>query len=253
MRRTSAAVLFILAAPACVIGESTSGGGDQVNGEGDGTGGGGGGGAEPAPVSAQADRTAVSTQLGKTETLTVTVSSLDGFSGAVDVVPSVVDEAGKAVQGWALTPTPASVELSGQGSAQIQLAVEIPTDAAVLAPKIKVALKDATGKQWATDMISAFQVANQVTINLAATGTAIPHSAWPEAGQTTTIRSGAKVIFHNQDTIPHLIHGGKGIPHEVVDLAPGADYTVTPTKTDSWWCHKHQESPTSGRKVTVIP
>lgn len=203
------------------------------------------------------DRTAVSTELGRTETLAITITGQNGFSGAVAITPSVVDADGKAIEGWTLTPTPASVDLSANGSAQVQLTVSIPTDAVVLTSKVKVALNGASGAALITDVSSAFTIAKQVTIDLPAAGIAPPrHITWPAPGQSITIHAGTKVVFHNGDTVPHRIHGSDGIAHEPDDLAAGADYVTTPTavagKVGTWWCHAH-ESSAAARMINVVP
>lgn len=251
MRRFLFAVAGSLAIPGCLVGTgdiSTESGKDD---DGSGTGPGGGQSGQSA-VTATLDKAAISTELGKLETLTITVTGTNGFSGAVDVVPSVVNAAGEPVAGWQLTPTPASVNLPLDGSAQVQVAVSVPSDAAVLSPKIKVALKTALGSAPA-EVSAAVTVAKQITIGLAATGTASPHAAWPAVGQTLTIRAGTKVVFHNADSIAHQMHGSGGILHEAGLLAPGGDYTVTPSANGQWWCHAHGEGSGAARSIKVIP
>jgi len=165
----------------------------------------------------------------------------------------MVDAAGNAVTGWTLTPTPATVDLGSKASAQVQLVVTVPTDAAVLTPHVKIGLQDGSGKTWASDMTAAFTVAKQLTIELPASGIAPPkHLAWPDSGQVITVRAGTKVSLYNADSVPHRIHGSNGVPHEPGDLAPGADYVVTPTVDGKWYCHSH-ESSANARTIKVIP
>src|SRR5262245_33403522 len=136
--------------PACLVGGGgiTGIGDDQTVGD-DGTGGGGGGdgsgsgsgsGNTTTPrITATVDKGTVNTELGKTETLQVMISGANGFSGAVSVTPSVMNGT-TPVTGWTMTATPASVTLDTDGTAMVSLAVKVPTDAAVLAPTIKIDL-----------------------------------------------------------------------------------------------------------------
>jgi plastocyanin len=204
-------------------------------------------------VGGTVDKTTVATELGKTETLMLTVTGTMGFSGTVNIVPTVVDAAGNPVTGWTLTPTPASVDLSTDGSAQVSLTVAIPTDTAALASTVKVGL---TSTAAAVAVTSAFTVANQYTFNLEAVGTGA-HTLWPARASDVQIHAGAAIIFHNADTIPHEIHGDNGVQHEGGALAAGADYKTVPTATaggpGSWYCHLHGIDSANARTVTVIP
>jgi hypothetical protein len=99
---------------------------------------------------------------------------------------------------------------------------------------------------------SALTVANQLTINLDAAGTAAPHLAWPAKNVVVKVQSGVKLIFHNADTISHEIHGDGGIPHEPGALAAGADYVINAVTSDGdWYCHDH-ESGTQARLLNVL-
>src|SRR5829696_6300759 len=88
------AIAFALLLPACIVGSGEiDGSGDDQGGGGEGGGGGGGGGGgdgsgsgsgsgvQNTPhVTASIDKQTVSTELGKTENLSITINSVDGFT-----------------------------------------------------------------------------------------------------------------------------------------------------------------------------
>jgi len=263
MRSTLIAGVFALLLPACIVGEDgitgagggQSGGGDMSGGGGgggDGTGGGtgSGSGTQTTPrVEASVDKATVSTELGKTETLTLTVQSMNGFAGTVTIAPSVMDGT-TAVTGWTLTPNPATVTLTDGSSQTVQLSVKVPTDTASLAPSVKV---DLTSSAATATVSSAFTVAKQVTILIASgTGTGAPHTGLPSTNTPLRIRTGTKLVFHNADGIQHVIHGDGGIPHENTAAGqPNTDYTVTVSNDATWYCHDHEGSGTA-RPVLIV-
>lgn len=253
MRTSLLAAFIAVTLPACMVGGITGiGGEDETVGEGgggEGGGGGGGGGGEGSGsgsgeiqetprVDATLDKTTVMTELGKTETVTVTISSMNDFTGPVPITAAVLDGA-TPVTGWTVTANPASVDLTAGGTATVELTVKIPTDSMALAPKLEVDL----GGSAPMAVESAFNVANKVTINIGAgTGMAAPHAGLP-LNQPLRIRAGTMVVFHNGDTIQHVIHASGGIDHENTALGmPGTDYMVTPTSDATWYCHNHEGS-----------
>lgn len=232
--------------PACLIGTGDitdvgdesgdeSGGGSDGTGGGDGNGGTGGGTMNMPRVQASVDKTTVSSELGKTETLMVTVQSMDGFAGTVSVNASVLDGT-TALTGFTLTPSPASVTLEPGMSQQVELKVTIPTDAAALSPSLKIDLGNGV------TTTSEFTIAKQVTVTIpAGTGTGGNHLMLPAPNAPIRIRTGTKMIFRNADGANHVIHGNGGIPHENTALGqPNTDYVVTPTDDATWYCHSHE-------------
>jgi len=205
----------------------------------------------PTPkVAATVDKMTVDTELGKTETLTLTVTGTDGFAGDVTIQPTVVDSAGNPLTGWTLTANPATLTLSQNGTMTSMVSVKIPTDAAELAPIVKLAVSSTAP---AVEADSALTVKKQVTLTFdAGAGTAAPHQGLPQPNSRLMIRAGTKVIFHNGDTIPHRIHGDGGITHEPSDLAPGGDYAVTVNADADWYCHDHENSNADVRLVSIV-
>jgi len=235
MRRPLIAGLFALLVPGCLVGE-IGGVGDDDQGSGSGSDNGSGSGSNTTTprLEASIDKASVSTELGRTENLVVTLTSVNGYTGTVTVTPSMMDGT-TALTGYTITPTPASVDMTSGGTATVMLAVKVPTDAAVLAPSLKIDL-------GTTSVTSAFTVANQLTIVIpSGTGTGAPHAGLPAINSPIRIRSGAMLIFHNADGIQHVIHADGGIPHENTSLGlPNTDYKVVPTDSATWYCHDHE-------------
>jgi hypothetical protein len=249
------ALAFVLLLPACIVGsgEIDDVGDDQGGGGGGGGGGGSGNGSgtQPTPhITASVDKTSVSTELGKTETLALTINSVDGFTGPVSVTAAVMDGT-TTVSGWTLTATPPSVDLAVDASATVMLQVKIPTDTAALAPTLDI---DLASTAEPVSVSSAFTVAKQVTIEIPAnTGNTSIHAGLPPANSPIRIRSGTKIIFHNSDDIQHVIHANGGINHENLALGqPGTDYVATPTDNATWYCHDHEGGSNINRPILIV-
>lgn len=267
MRSHILAGVLALLLPACIVGSGEitgtgddgtggtggtgggTGGGDGTGG-GTGTGGGSGSGTQTTPrIAGSIDKSTVSTELGKTEMVTVTVTSMNNFAGAVNVTPTLLNGT-TAVNGWTMTANPTTVNLTAGGSATVQVSVKIPTDAAALTPDLKI---DLAGGSATASVDSAFTIAKSLTINIdAGTGTGSPHTGLPSPNSPIRVRSGTQLIFHNGDAIQHVIHGDGGIPHENTALGgAGTDYKVTVTNDATWYCHNHEGSG-QARPVLIV-
>ena len=199
-------------------------------------------------VSASFDKPTVTTELFTTEMLTVTVTGAMGFSGDVALTPTVVDAQNQPITGWTLTATPPTVTLPQNGSMTSIISVQIPSDSAALAATVKVATSSSAAVATAT---SAFTVQKQLHLAMeAGTGAGAPHPH-PGLGANLNVKTGTNVIFINNDTIAHLIHGDNGIPHEPSDLLPNATYQVTVTADGQWYCHDHAGD--TPRQISVVP
>lgn len=198
-------------------------------------------------VTASLDKQIVATELGKVETLEVTFTSVEGFEGTVNLTPSV--DYGTATGAWVLTPSNPSVDLTAGGTAKITVQVAVPSDSAALTGTVKL---DATSSAESVNLTSAFTVANQYTLVIpAGVGAAIPHAG--VGPNSLRLRSGAKLIFHNQDTIVHRIHASGGIPHEGIDGGqPGGKYEVTPSGNSTWYCHTHNEDNAKTYNISIV-
>ncbi len=239
MRTPLLAGLLALLLPACLMGEISDVGGDPGMGSGSGDGDGDGDGSDNVPtprVTATIDKSTIATELGKTETLALTITGADGFSGPVNITTSLVE--GTTQAGWTVTVDPPSVDLPLDGTATVMLEVKIPSDAVTLSPTLTLDLASTAAPASVT---STFAVANQYTISIpAGAGTGSLHPGLPGVNEPLRLRMGAKVVFHNADTVPHRIHANGGIDHQDDNLAPGGDYIATPTDSATWYCHSHE-------------
>lgn len=237
--------ILALALPGCMdMGITGVGGGDESGDEGGGGGGediggggSGGGGGTPTPrVAATVDKIQVMSELGKTENLTITINSMDGFTGSVPVSALVMDGT-TTVTGWTVTPTPATVDLAAGGTATVTLAVKIPTDSTALQPQLKVDL----GGTSPSSLTSAFNVTKRVSISVGTgTGTGSPHAGLP-LNQPLRILAGTQLVFTNNDTVQHVIHADGGINHQNTGQGmPGTNYMVTVNQDSTWYCHNHE-------------
>jgi hypothetical protein len=244
MRNTLFAGLLALVVPACIVGpgEISGIGEEEAGGEGGGEGSGSGSGVALTPrITATVDKATMATELGKTETLTLTIQSVDGFTGPVSVTPG-------AVAGFTMTATPASVTLTDGGSATVSVEVKVATNAAELAPQLTIDL----GGTATTSVTSALTVANQLTVDIPAGTGAGLHSGLPARNAPIRIRSGASIVFHNSDNMQHVVHADGGIPHENTTAGgmPNTDYKVTVMQSATWYCHDH-EGGADSRNVIV--
>jgi hypothetical protein len=242
--------LLALALPACLGGEIT-GVGDHTHdddGDGGGSGGGSGSGTTNTPrIVASVDKSTVMTELGRTENLTVTITSVSGFAGSVAVTPALV-EGSTAVTDWTITSSATSVDVPADGTATVDLALKIPTDTASLLPTLTV---DLTGTS-SVSVTSSFNVAKRVTIEIPSGLGAGTHQAVLPINQPLRILSATQVVFMNNDGIRHIIHASGGINHESTTSGgmPGGTYMVTPTANSTWYCHDH-EGGTQSRAISL--
>lgn len=236
MRTALLAGLIALLFPACLANEITGIGGEEEEEEEMGSGSGSGSGATPRIVTS-VDKTTVNTELGKTETVIVTITGENGFSGNVTVTPSLLDGT-TALTGFDLTATPQSVDLAADGTATVTVQIKVPTDPAVLAPTLKI---DLGGASTAT-VSSSLAITNKLTIDIpAGTGTAA-HTGLPAINAPINLRSGAQVVWHNSDNMQHVIHAVSGFTHEDQTNGgmPNGDFMITVTDTARWYCHDHE-------------
>jgi hypothetical protein len=194
-------------------------------------------------VTVSLDRTAVATELGKKEIVSVTVTSVDGFTGDVDVAPSVLDSAGAAIPGITVEGD-ATVTLAAGATKTAMYTVTVPTNATgtVLSGTVKF---DVTSAAGAKELSTTLSVAPVLTVDYAA-GLAGNTAAHPFAKQTISVKKGATIRLHNADTAVHITHG-QTFPHETTGATGGLagnTYEVTTAnidagKTGVLGCHSH--------------
>lgn len=251
MRTPLLAGLVAVLLPACLANEISGVGDEDMMdmGSGSGSGSGSGGGAI-ARLDASVDRTTVTTELGKTELVQLTLTGVNGFAGTVPITLTLLDANNMPITtGYTLTATPASVDVPTDGTVTAMVSVKIPTNPSLLTPTLKIDL----GGTAPTNIQSSLAIANKYTIDLpAGTGTGA-HTSWPAANAPVRIKSGTMVVFHNSDSIQHIVHGSNGIDHEDQTNGgqPGGNYELALTSDGTWYCHTHNIDAGSPRPIIV--
>ncbi len=222
---------------------NTGTGGSDPNPTGQGPGSDNGGPKADPKLNVSLDRTAVATELGKKEIVTVTVTSVDGFTGEVDVAPSVLDAAGAAIPGITVEGD-ATVTLAAGATKTTMYTISVPTNATgtALSGTVKFDVMSAAG---AKELSTTLSVAPVLTVDYAA-GLAANTKAHPFAGQTISVKKGATIKLHNADSAVHITHG-QTFPHETTGATGGLagnTYQVTTAnidagKTGVLGCHSH--------------
>ena len=257
MRSTLATLILGMSLVAgCEVGDAGGGGG----GGGDDTGGGGTDAAiEQTPkLTATVDKTTISTELGTTSQITVSLTSSGGFSGAVALTAEVVDGAGAAVPGWTVGFNNANVNLAANGSGSAVATLTIPTQNQGLAGTVKIHATSTLGVQDFTTTVTAL---NQVTMTVTENG---GQCVYPTES-ALMVKIGTKVRFLNKfSTAKITIHsngGNEGVAHEPDpghDANTSYDKTFTAAGTFDWYCHQpgpdlNKNGINKNPKFTVVP
>ena len=196
-------------------------------------------------IAASLDKMTVATALGKTETVTLTLMSIDGFAGSANIAASLVDGANAPIAGVMVTG-PTSVSLTADGSAPAQFTVTVPTSATGidLAATLKL---EVTSSAAPVSAASSVNIAAVYTFDYTAgLGTGAANHPG-KLMKNVTVKRGAKLRFTNNDTIEHRTHGdgGMAFPHEAAGAGvPGGTYevnttVVAPGTTGRLGCHTH--------------
>jgi hypothetical protein len=236
-------------------GDDDMGSGGTGGGSGLGSGSGMGSGAG-ANVNVTMDRATVATELGKSEIVTLTFTSVASFTGDVTVASALVDGAGAALTTGGLTVAgPPSVTLAANGTATAMYTVKIPTNATAtqMLANLKLDVTSSLGNKAFT---SAFTIAPNYTITYPA-GVGATVAMHPVLKGAISVKKGAKISLFNADTTAHRTHADPGNLHEpagggqaggtyVIDTA---GLTVGQANVDIG-CHSH-EQPADYAKVTI--
>jgi hypothetical protein len=196
-------------------------------------------------VNVTMDRATVSSELGKTEVVTLTFTSVNSFSGNVTVTPSLVDGTGAVLTTGGLTVTgPSSVAVASTAPASAMYTVTIPTDATgtQMTADLKLDVASSAGTKSVT---SAFTIAATYSVTYAA-GLAANTAMHPLTGLKIKLKKGAKISLHNADTMVHVTHGDGGFKHEDIPTGgqPNGTYTIDTSALavgtmGSVGCHSH--------------
>lgn len=203
-------------------------------------------------LTATIDRTNIATELGKTERVTLTLTSAGGFAGDVAVSTSVLDGANAPLTGVATVAAPATITVAANATVTQQLMIAIPSNAtgSALAGMVSVNLAAPTGTQTLT---AALNIEPIYTVTYSATVTTDAGTHPIQSGvQATnvTVKRGTKIRFKNESGIQHVTHGEGLFAHEQPTNDPnvggltGATYEQPTTQqpagaTGKLGCHNH--------------
>lgn len=203
----------------------------------------------------------VVSELAKSQTVNLTLTSANGFTGDVDVrvvMPEL--DAIDPKDGIRVTSSPATVNLTAGGSATVTLTIDVrsnaPSAAAqhfhVMAAKAGTAIVVSETEINLTIMpIFRIRVAGLGDANWTVNGKAINTLF----NSTTVARgidfihhnAGVAVIFENASGVARQIHSSGMIPHQGAQMANGASYTpsavvgsATTTATSGVYLHNDE-------------
>lgn len=196
-------------------------------------------------LTSSVDKTTVSTTIGKTEMLTLTLTSVDGYVGDVIVTASVVDSLNAPIPGVTLVG-PSAVAVAANATVPSVFTLTVPSNATGVAitGSLKLDLAPTVGP--AQNITSALMLANIYTVTYAVTttdqDTTHPVKSGAQAGNVT-VKSGAIIRYKNDSTIVHVTHGGGAFDHEDINAGgqPNATYEqiAGAPGTGSLGCHSH--------------
>jgi hypothetical protein len=257
MRTPIFAAALGLSLVGCLVGDGAPGTGDDGTGSIPAGGSDPGTGSDPIPtptVTAAIDKSTVTTELGKTELVTLTLTSGGSFAGDVTVAMALVDGAGAALtNGITVTGMPA-VALTANNTATAMYSVKIPTNAtgADMAATLKLDVSSSAGSNQFTTALNVAAVYN-VTYAAGLAGDVTTH---PLRAQTFKVKKGAKISLHNADAAIHITHGDGAFPHETQSATGGlanGTYTIDTAAlngtTGNIGCHSHGTA--TYAKVTI--
>lgn len=204
-------------------------------------------------IAGSSDKPTVSTDLNKTETVTLTITSMMGFAGTVNIVGSVEDSTNAPIAKAAVT-VQATADVSADGTASVPVTVAIAPDTtgAVLNATLKLKLT-ATGVNE-EDVSVPFTISNVFLVDyIDGTGPAPANHAL--AGGDFTVKKGTILRFKNDDTsaaaLQHVIHADGSFgnqhqdPRDSMDTQKvGSTYEITTAAltvgaTGTIGCHSH--------------
>lgn len=249
------AVFLAMALTGCIAGEITGGeegGGDDMGGggQGDGNGDGDGDGNNPPPpdprITASLDKSSIATELGKTEVVVLTLTSVDGFAGTVSVAVAALDGSSAPLSGL-IVEGPATVTLAADQMATATYELDVSSNATgtSVSGSLKLDLSSSVGSESLTATLA---VEPNYTIAYAAgTGATVDKHPVLSGSQpkNVTVKRGAVIRYVNDDTVQHDTHGGGIFDHQGNGGGqPGTTYEqrtigAAPGSTGDLGCHDH--------------
>jgi len=196
-------------------------------------------------LAATLDKASLSTELGKTEVVSLALTSHGNFAGTITLTAKVVDAQGLPLPGVTIQgPSMVALQPGGTIPAQFQVAVATDATGATVQGTVVVDYSSSLGNSSAMAPIT---VAAVYTFDYAA-GTNNVTAMHVTTGKTVVVKRGTKLRFHNSDTATHITHGDGAFPHENTAGAtsgdPGNTYEVATTQvapgsTGKLGCHTH--------------
>ena len=193
-------------------------------------------------LTAAVDKPTFNTQLLTTNMVTMTLQAGGGFSGQVNLAPSVVDVQGNVLAGWTVQLDKTLVDVAADGTATAVATVKIPSDTRAATGKIRI---DATSSLGASRVESTVTVAKQISFPVTLNGTACVYPTYGVG--TIRLLPGTKLRFENKDATQNVtFHISGGIAGLVHQPDPGTppnmfyEQTVSATATSGatdWYCH----------------
>jgi cysteine-rich repeat protein len=205
-------------------------------------------------VDAALDKTTISTELNKTETAQLTLTSQNGFSGTVNITAALTDTATSAAIPGVTVMVAATADLAPGGTTMVPLTIKIPSDAtgAAITANLKVDLSSTAAPVTASASVAIDHYFTVLYPDGA--GTVVANHQFV-AGNFTVLR-GTIIRFKNEDTtvLQHITHGdGNTFPHQEPIAAStalvGTTYEVptigiSPGSIGQLGCHDHESGST---------
>lgn len=239
MRSSILAGILALALPACLVGtgDITGPGGDpgnpggsgsgSDNGSGSGSDNGSGSGSNNTPtpmLSASLDMANVATELGLTSTVNLVLTTSGGFTGPVNIMPTLVDTSGTAITAVNVSSA-AQANITADGTQMVPITIQVPINAS--GTKLTGTLKvDVTSSLAPANLTAAVTVDNVFTVVYAdGTGNTISKHPYPSLlASSVSVKKGAIVRWKQLDTTPsiqHITHGDGVWTHETISTTTG--------------------------------
>jgi hypothetical protein len=179
----------------------------------------------------------ISTELGTTTDIDLTLTASDGFSGLVGLSGSLLDAEGNPMTGWSLSVEPTMLDVPLDGVAIASARLTIPVQNRGLAATARFVASSAAGVGTHSADVSVTAL-NQYTIGLAVSQ---GQCVYPPAG-TLSLTQGTKLRWLNLGSEDWSIHtnGFAGTcPHQVNTTPAGGSYdcSLTAVTSGSWYCH----------------
>lgn len=199
-------------------------------------------------ITATVDKPTLATENGKTETVTLTITSIDGYTGNVNVVPTFVDAANTPIPNVTVTG-PSQVTVTSNATVPSQYQIQLPsnTTGSQLLANLKLDLSAPSGNET---LMSAVTIEPIYVVTTAAnTGNTINNH--PLTNKNIVVKRGTIVRIMNTDTTVHITHAGGEWPHEGTDPAtngqPGQVYEINtigapPGSNGTIGCHTHGDA-----------